>query len=138
MKDEKLEIGREYADVEQLKALLAAEIVKTIERDKLTVRAAHAAADFSRIRNADLARLSSPPQEIRTRFIHSTDLEKGDGRLEPPDGPVLEKGQLPRWLRDDSPAQGIRRTVRRRQIADYEQLWHQSTMGIEGWNCAWL
>jgi predicted XRE-type DNA-binding protein len=53
----------ENADVEQFKALLAAEIVKTLDRDKLTVRAAHArtgiaAADFSRIRNSDLARFT--------------------------------------------------------------------------------
>ncbi len=74
MKGEKLEVvrgsgnvfrdlGRENADVEQLKALLAAEIIKTLDRDELTVRAAHArtgfaAADFSRIRNADLDRFT--------------------------------------------------------------------------------
>jgi predicted XRE-type DNA-binding protein len=54
------DLGRENADVEQLKSLLAAEIIKALDREKLTVRAAHArtgfaAADFSRIRNADLA-----------------------------------------------------------------------------------
>ena len=75
MKAEKLELvrgsgnvfhdlSRENADVEQLKALLAAEIIKALDRDKLTVRAAHArtgfaAADFSRIRNADLARFTA-------------------------------------------------------------------------------
>jgi hypothetical protein len=47
-----------------LKALLAAEIIKTLDRDELTVRAAHAqtgfaAADFSRIRNADLGRFTA-------------------------------------------------------------------------------
>lgn len=57
------DLGRENADVEQLKALLAAEIIKTLDRDELTVRAAHArtgfaAADFSRIRNADLNRFT--------------------------------------------------------------------------------
>ena len=51
------------ADVKQFKALLAAEIIKTLDRDSLTVRAAHArtgiaAADFSRIRNADLSRFT--------------------------------------------------------------------------------
>ena len=51
------------ADVKQFKALLAAEIIKALDRDGLTVRAAHArtgiaAADFSRIRNADLARFT--------------------------------------------------------------------------------
>ena len=51
------------AEVKQLKALLAAEIIKALDRDSLTVRAAHertgiAAADFSRIRNADLGRFT--------------------------------------------------------------------------------
>jgi predicted XRE-type DNA-binding protein len=51
------------ADAEQLKAILAAEIIKTLDRDDLSVRAAHAktgiaAADFSRIRNADLGRFT--------------------------------------------------------------------------------
>ena|ERR1700687_2771846 len=58
------DFGRENADVEQLKALLAVEIIKALDRDQLTVRAAHArtgfaAADFSRIRNADLARFTA-------------------------------------------------------------------------------
>jgi predicted XRE-type DNA-binding protein len=53
------DLGRENADLEQLKALLAAEIIKVLDRDKLTVATAHArtgiaAADFARIRNADL------------------------------------------------------------------------------------
>ncbi len=51
------------ADIDQLKAILAAEIIKTLDRERLTVRAAHehtgiAAADFSRIRNANLARFT--------------------------------------------------------------------------------
>jgi len=74
MKSEKLEVvrgsgnvfrdlGHENADSEQLKAILAAEIIKTLDRQFLTVRAAHnrtgfAAADFSRIRNADLERFT--------------------------------------------------------------------------------
>jgi len=54
---------RELADVEQLKAILAAEIIKMLDRDGLSVRGAHgrtgiAAADFSRIRNADLQRFT--------------------------------------------------------------------------------
>lgn len=57
-------LGRENADVEQLKALLAAEIIKVLDREELTVRAAQtrtgfAAADFSRIRNADLGRFTA-------------------------------------------------------------------------------
>lgn len=74
MKNDKLEIvrgsgnvfhdlGRENADAEQFKAILASEIIKALERQCLTGRAAHdltsyAAADFSRIRNADLDRFT--------------------------------------------------------------------------------
>jgi predicted XRE-type DNA-binding protein len=74
MKREKLEVvrgsgnvfrdlGHKNADAEQLKAILAAEIIKTLDRERLTVRAAHgrtgiAAADFSRIRNADFGRFT--------------------------------------------------------------------------------
>ena len=74
MKKEKIELvhgsgnvfrdfGYANADVEQLKAILATEIAKMLDREKLTVRAAHAktgiaAADFSRIRNADLSRFT--------------------------------------------------------------------------------
>src|SRR5580704_12775583 len=57
------DLGHGNADIEQLKAILAAEIIKALDRDKLTVRGAQArtgvaAADFSRIRNADLARFT--------------------------------------------------------------------------------
>ena len=57
------DLGRENADAEQFKAILAAEIIKALDREHLTVRAAHgrtgiAAADFSRIRNADLGRFT--------------------------------------------------------------------------------
>jgi predicted XRE-type DNA-binding protein len=74
MKSEKLEVvrgsgnvfrdlGHKNADAEQFKAILAAEIIKALDRGHLTVRAAHArtgiaAADFSRIRNADLGRFT--------------------------------------------------------------------------------
>lgn len=74
MKKEKIELvrgsgnvfrdfGHANADAEQLKANLAAEIIKLLNRKKLSVRAAHAhtgiaAADFSRIRNADLGRFT--------------------------------------------------------------------------------
>lgn len=58
------DLGRKNADLEQLKALLAAEIIKALDREELTVRAAHArtgfaAADFSRIRSAHLARFTA-------------------------------------------------------------------------------
>ena len=57
------DLGRENADIEQFKAILAAEIVKALDREGLSVRRAHgrtgiAAADFSRIRNADLGRFT--------------------------------------------------------------------------------
>jgi predicted XRE-type DNA-binding protein len=57
------DLGRDHADIQQLKAILAAEIIKALDSDDFTVRAAHArtgiaAADFSRIRNADLARFT--------------------------------------------------------------------------------
>jgi predicted XRE-type DNA-binding protein len=57
------DLDRENADVTQLKAILAAEIIKALDRNHLTVREAHsrtgiAAADFSRIRNADLGRFT--------------------------------------------------------------------------------
>jgi len=74
MKDEKLEVvrgsgnvfrdlGHSNADVEQFKAILAAEIIKVLDREGLSVRVAQtrtriAAADFSRIRNADLGRFT--------------------------------------------------------------------------------
>lgn len=57
------DLGHASADVEQLRAVLAAEIIKMLDRQGLTVRAAHAqtgiaAADFSRIRNANLERFT--------------------------------------------------------------------------------
>ena len=74
MKNERLEVtrgsgnvfrdlGHANADVKKLKALLAAEILKALDREKLSVRQAQvrtgiAAADFSRIRNADLGRFT--------------------------------------------------------------------------------
>jgi predicted XRE-type DNA-binding protein len=74
MKSGKLEVVRgsgnvfrdlrhDSADAEQFKAILAAEIIKALDREHLTVRAAHArtgiaAADFSRIRNANLGRFT--------------------------------------------------------------------------------
>ena len=57
------DLGHENADVAQFKAILAAEIIKALDREGLSVRMAHgrtgiAAADFSRIRNADLGRFT--------------------------------------------------------------------------------
>jgi predicted XRE-type DNA-binding protein len=58
------DLGHQNADAEQFKAILAAEIIKALDRDHLTVRAAHArtgiaAADFSRIRTANLQRFTA-------------------------------------------------------------------------------
>lgn len=74
MKKEKLELirgpGNIYrdfnmadAEVRQLKAILAAEIIKTLARGGLSVRKAQSltgidAGDFSRVRNADFRRIS--------------------------------------------------------------------------------
>jgi predicted XRE-type DNA-binding protein len=57
------DLRHKNADAAQFKAILAAEIIKALDREGLTVRAAHgrtriAAADFSRIRNADLGRFT--------------------------------------------------------------------------------
>ena len=57
------DLGHKNADAEQFKAILAAEIIKALDREHLTGRAAHArtgiaAADFSRIRNANLGRFT--------------------------------------------------------------------------------
>jgi predicted XRE-type DNA-binding protein len=57
------DLGHKQADVDQFKAILAAEIIKALDRAGLSVRAAEsrtgiAAADFSRIRNADLNRFT--------------------------------------------------------------------------------
>jgi predicted XRE-type DNA-binding protein len=57
------ELGLANPQVEQLKAILAAEIIGVLDARKLTVRRAHdlagfAAADFSRVRQAKLSRFT--------------------------------------------------------------------------------
>lgn len=57
------DLGVADPDVRQLKAILAAEIIKALDGEGLSVRGAQArtgiaAADFSRIRNADLSRFT--------------------------------------------------------------------------------
>jgi predicted XRE-type DNA-binding protein len=57
------DLGHKDADVLRFKAILAAEIIKVLDRESLSVRGAQsrtgiAAADFSRIRNADLGRFT--------------------------------------------------------------------------------
>lgn len=74
MKAEKVEVvrgsgnvfrdfDRQTAEIDHLKAIFAAEIIKLLNKKRLTVRAAQAqtgvaAADISRIRNADLSRFT--------------------------------------------------------------------------------
>ncbi len=58
------DLGVKNADLLQFKALLAAAIIKTLDKESLSVRQAHArtgiaAADFSRIRNTDLSRFTT-------------------------------------------------------------------------------
>lgn len=57
------DFGYAEADAEHLKAVLAAQIIKVLDKRKLTVRAAGeltgmAAADFSRVRQAKLDRFT--------------------------------------------------------------------------------
>jgi len=57
------DLDQKHPDLDQFKAILATEIIKTLDREKLSVRGAQgrtgiAAADFSRIRNADLRRFT--------------------------------------------------------------------------------
>ncbi len=57
------DLKHESADGRQLKAILAVEIINTLDRESLSVRAAQnrtgiTAADFSRIRNANLDRFT--------------------------------------------------------------------------------
>ena len=57
------DLGFDNADVLQMKGLLASQIIKMLDREKLSMRQAHArtgiaAADFSRICNSDLSRFT--------------------------------------------------------------------------------
>lgn len=57
------DLGMPNPDLEQLRAILAAEIIRTLDGQDLSTRAAHAltgiaAADFSRIRQARLDRFT--------------------------------------------------------------------------------
>lgn len=57
------DVGKDNSDLRQFKAILATEIIKALDREGLSVRKAQArtgiaAADFSRIRNADLGRFT--------------------------------------------------------------------------------
>jgi len=68
-------LGDPDADVKQAKALLAARIIAVLDERKLTVRkvaglAGFAAADFSRVRNADLGRFTL---DRLMRMLHGLD-----------------------------------------------------------------
>ena len=79
------DLGRPNAGAEQLRVLLAAEIIKTLDERRLTMRAAGeetgiAAADFSRIRLAKLDRFTidrlmmvlgklDQRMEVKVRFL---------------------------------------------------------------------
>ena len=57
------DLASKNPDADQFKAILATEVIKALDRERLTVRQANArtgiaAADFSRIRNADLGRFT--------------------------------------------------------------------------------
>ena len=57
------DVGHKDADAARFKAVLAAEIIKALGRERVTLRAAHgrtgsAAADFFRIRHAVLRRFT--------------------------------------------------------------------------------
>src|SRR6266851_5735088 len=79
------DLGHENADVEQFKATLSAEIIKMLDREGLSVRAAHgrtgiAAVDFSRIRNADLGRFTLDRlMSILNRLVPESRLRSGCG-----------------------------------------------------------
>ena len=57
------DLASKNPDADQFKAILATEVIKALDRERLTVRQANArtgiaAADFSRIRNASLDRFT--------------------------------------------------------------------------------
>jgi len=87
------DLGHASPDVAQLKAILAAGIIKMLDRKELTVRAAQAqtgiaAADFSRIRNADLGRftvdrLMSILNRLGSRVEVKVRVRRAERRAEP-------------------------------------------------------
>ncbi len=83
------DMGVPNADVEQLKALLAARIIMLLDARKMTVRKAasqtgFAAADFSRIRNAKLGRFTIDRlMTILSRFGEKIDVQVKVQRRKP-------------------------------------------------------
>ena len=88
-----------HADLKQGKAILAAQIIAVMDERKLTVRKAaaktgFAAADFSRVRNADLGRftldrlfkmLAALDQDIKVT-VHVASCRTGQGSVSTPAG----------------------------------------------------
>jgi predicted XRE-type DNA-binding protein len=87
------DLGNLDSDVRQLKAILAAEIVKLLDQDALTVRKAQErtgvdAGDFARIRNAKLERftvdrLMGIVNKLGARVDLSLKIRRGTRRLAP-------------------------------------------------------
>ncbi len=75
------DLGLPNADLEQLRAILAARVIKVLDEAQLTVRQAQertgiAAADFSRIRRANLGRFTVDRlMEILRRLGQQVDVE---------------------------------------------------------------
>ena len=92
------DLGRPNADAEKLRALLAAEIIKTLDERKLTVRAAGektgiAAADFSRLRQVKLDRPRSVQRELDAGLggsRHALLPDRGPLRVEHQQAEILE------------------------------------------------
>ena len=69
------DFGHANPGLEQLRSILAARIIQTLDADKITARKAHeltgiAAADFSRIRRANLGRFTvDRPMTILARLV---------------------------------------------------------------------
>jgi predicted XRE-type DNA-binding protein len=97
------DLGHASPDVEQLKAILAAEIIKMLDREELTVRAAHArtgiaAADFSRIRSADLSRFTLDRLvSIINRFGSRVEVQVNVRMLEPCDEALAGNRWVGNW-----------------------------------------
>jgi predicted XRE-type DNA-binding protein len=78
------DLGQKKRDAKQVKAILTAEIIRVLDRERLSVRAAHGrtgivAADFSRIRKADLGRFTVDRlMSILNRLGSRVDLEVRD------------------------------------------------------------
>ncbi|MHB1108842.1 MAG: helix-turn-helix domain-containing protein [Devosia sp.] len=95
------DFGDPNPDVEQARALLAVEIIKVLDRRKLTVRGAEeatgiAASEFSRIRNLKLSRFTldrliaifyklNPEVEVTLKFARWKPA-MAEGKLHPPVG----------------------------------------------------